>query len=266
VSRWLAAAALILISTGSASPQQQKRTGTNQPSPATLAEMGWERGETLVYNLTWLRIVGGSATFSIAPAAGDPSRLRMNSVAQSNALFFFKVRDEIESVVDRDTFSTLLYRKKLNERGRIKQEETNVDPARHVAVRKEREIPVPATVFDPLSLIYHLRTLDLSPGRTHHFSVIADGKVYIVETLVAERETVSTEGGTFHCVRVEPKLRAGGIFRDDDDNRLQVWYTDDERHIPVRIRTDVKVGTITASLKSAQVGTATIIQGKSRRD
>jgi Protein of unknown function (DUF3108) len=262
VSRWLAVAALILVSAGSASPQQQKRTAAT--APATLAEMGWERGETLVYNLTWLRIVGGSATFNIAPVAGDASRLRMNSVAQSNALFFFKVRDEIDSVVDRDTFSTLFYRKKLNERGRIKQEETAVDPARRVAVRKEKEIAVPTPVFDPLSLIYHLRTLDLTPGRTHHFSVIADGKVYVVETLVAERETVSTEGGTFHCVRVEPKLRAGGIFRDDDDNRLQVWYTDDERHIPIRIRTDVKVGTITASLKSAQVGTAMIIQGKGK--
>jgi hypothetical protein len=264
MSRRLAVAALILAMAGSGSPQQQKRAAAAAPSPTTLAEVGWERGETLVYNLTWLRLVGGTATFTIGPVPADASRFRINSVAQSNAFFFFKVRDEIESFVDRETFSTLVYRKKLNERGRIKQEETTVDAPRHIAMRKEKEIAVPNPVYDPLSLIYHLRTLDLTPGRTHHFSVIADGKVYVVETLVAERETVSTEGGTFHCVRVEPKLRAGGIFRDDGDNRLQIWYSDDERHIPIRIRTDVKVGTITASLKTAQVGAAMIIQKSDR--
>lgn len=242
MKRWVAILLVACASEAAAGPPQAPFRQRNN------AEQVWQSGETLTYNLTWLRVIGGSATFTIGPVAGEP-RLRITCLAQSSAFFFLKVRDEIESIVDRDTFSTLRYRKTLNERGRTKSEETTIDQAKKIATRKEKEIAVPSPVYDPFSLIYHIRTLDLSPGRIHHFSVIADGKVYLVETTVDHRESITTDAGTFACVVVEPKLRGGGIFRDED-SRLLIWYSDDDRHVPVRIRSDVRFGTITASLRT----------------
>jgi hypothetical protein len=48
-------------------------------------------------------------------------------------------------------------------------------------------------------------------------------------------------------------MRHGGIFRDEN-NRLVIWFSDDQRRIPVRIRSYLAVGTITASLQSSELG------------
>jgi hypothetical protein len=225
--------------------------------PGNYLQGAFSHGEKLDFSLTWLGIDGGNATMSIAPVADDVTKYRMTSLAQSNRSFarIFKVHDEIESVVSRETFSTLQYRKHLQEGKRVKEDDTSVDETRHVATRKRQDavdFPVPSQVFDPLSLIFHIRALELSPGKTYHFELMSDGKVYPVTVSVLGREVVRTEAGRFKTVIVEPKMLGSGLFRDDQ-NRLVIWYSDDERHLPIRIRSDVKVGTITAELRTAAI-------------
>lgn len=214
----------------------------------------FDAGETLDFDLAWSRISGGAARMTIAPI--DKHGYRITSVGKSGTFFshFFKVRDEIESVVARDDFSTLEYHKVLDERGRRKDELTVVDERNHVAIRKGKSIPVPHPVFDPLSLIYYIRTLDLSPGSVHEFPIIADGKLYTVVATVLNRETITTPAGTFNTVVVEPKMEGqAGVFKDEQ-NRLLIWYSDDERHLPVRVRSDLRIGSITVSLRRSSAG------------
>lgn len=214
-------------------------------------------GETLDYEVKWLKITGGTARMTIA-AQGD-DRIRITSVAKSSPAFsrFFKVRDEIETIVARDDFSTLSYVKKLDEDGDKHEEVTAIENG--VATRKKKSktktVPVPDPVFDPISLIYHLRTLDLSVGKRHDFTVIADGKVYNVHASVVRRETITTPAGTFKTVVVEPKMEAGGVAREE---RLWIWYSDDERHLPVRIRSEVNFGAVTVSLRAVTPGVRSI--------
>lgn len=211
-------------------------------------------GETLDYDLKWLKITGGSARMTIGSLGDD--RLRITSVAKSNPGFsrIFKVRDEIETVVAKKDFSTLTYLKKLDEQGDKHTEITTIEDG--VATRRRRKIKqvhVPRPVFNPISLIYHLRTLDLSPGKSHAFTVIADGKVYNVSAAVLRRDTVTTPAGKFNTVVVEPKMESEGVARRE---RLWIWYSDDDRHLPVRIRSEVSFGAITATLRGVRAGVA----------
>jgi uncharacterized protein DUF3108 len=217
-----------------------------------LAEV-FTRGELLNFSLTWLRMSGGEARMRIAPH-GD-GHLKIESIAESKDFFakIYPVRDVIESIVTREDFSTTRFQKTLNERNKHKTELTIIDPVKMVAIRKGKEIPVPRPLVDPLSTIYYLRTLDLTPGKKHRFTVIADGKVYPLDADVLYRETIKVEAGSFDTVVVEPKMRHGGIFRDEN-TRLVIWFTDDDRRIPVRIRSYLSVGTITASLESSRIG------------
>jgi hypothetical protein len=246
--RRICAAILVLSSLVSARALAQ----TSNPTPSLTD--AFNAGEKLTFSLAWVRVIGGTAQMTIGPVAGQPT-YRMTSLMQSNSVFslIFRVRDEVESVVDRQAFSTIRYQKVLNERGKTKNELTVIDPERHVAVRKGSEIPVPHPVFDPLSLMYHLRTLELTPGTTLRFSVIADGRVYVMEAAVTGREVIQSEAGRFETVVVEPKMQEGGIFRDER-NKLVLWYSDDARHLPVRIRSEFKAGNITATLRSVQIG------------
>lgn len=234
----------------------QTQTLLARPAPArgSYIEEAFSKGERLEYSLAWLRVVGGTASLSIAPDSSG-KRVKMSSVARSGSVFarIYPVRDEIESIVRSNTFSTLRFHKILNERSRYKEELTVVDEARGVAIRKGRQTKVPTPVFDPLSTIYHLRRLDLTPGLKHTFDVLADGKVYSMEAEVMGREVVTTEAGNFKTVVVEPRMPHGGIFRDEN-NRMVIWFSDDERHIPVRIRSYITHGTITATLQSFSLG------------
>lgn len=223
---------------------------------ASPAHQVFDAGETLDYSLTWLKITGGGARMTIAPTRDG--NYRITSVGKSSRGFsrIFRVRDEIETIVSREDFSTVRYTKRLDEAGDKMEEVTTV--ADGVATRKRKKIKkvdVPRPVFDPISVIYYLRTMDLSPDVSHELTLIADGKVYKVHARVVRRETITTPAGTFKTVLVEPEMESAGVPREE---RLYIWYSDDERRIPVRIRSEVKVGAITATLRKISSGAGAI--------
>jgi hypothetical protein len=210
------------------------------------------KGETLDYNLTWLKVTGGTARMTIGPGADD--RYRITSVARSSPRFsrFFRVHDELESHVSQDDFSMLRYVKRLDEDGDTIEEVTTVADGVATRTRKKvKRVPVPRPVFDPISVIYYLRTVDLAPGKAYELTLIADGKVYTVHARVVRREILQTPAGKFSTVMVEPEMTSGGVPRAE---RLFIWYSDDDRRLPVRIRTEVKVGAITATLRGITNG------------
>jgi hypothetical protein len=221
-------------------------------SALTPVQESYAKGETLDYTVTWMKVTGGTARMTISPV--DDSLYRITSVAKSSGSLsrFFKVRDEIESTVAREDFSTLRYEKRLDERGDKMVEVTTIENGIASRKRKKvRTIPVPRPVFDPISVIYYFRTLELSPGKSYELNLISDGKPYTVHARVVRREQVQTPAGTFSTLLVEPQMANAGVQREE---RLFIWYSDDERHLPVRIRTEVKFGSVTATLKAVTSG------------
>jgi hypothetical protein len=57
--------------------------------------------------------------------------------------------------------------------------------------------------------------------------------------------------GIFDTYLVEPDLKdIGGVFRKSKNAKLEVWVTSDNRHIPVKIKSKVIVGSFVAELIS----------------
>jgi hypothetical protein len=234
---------------------------------ASPVEQAFAEGETLDYQLVWLRMTGGTARMTIAPLNGERPALRITSIGRSSPGFsrIYKVRDEIESIVARKDFSTLRYSKKLDEKNQKREEVTVIEgevATRTRSRRTEQKIDVPRPIMDPISVIYHLRTLDLSEGNAHRLTLIADGKIYQVNARVVRRETIQTPAGRFATVVVEPEMISGGEAREE---RLFIWFSDDERRIPVRIRSEIRVGAITATLSGVSRGVTSIEPPSLRR-
>jgi hypothetical protein len=74
-----------------------------------------------------------------------------------------------------------------------------------------------------------------------------------MEVRVLGRETVKTPAGKFKCVVLEPLLKAGGIFKNK--GRLVIWLTDDERRIPVLMKSKVMIGSVKVVLREIRPGT-----------
>jgi hypothetical protein len=73
-----------------------------------------------------------------------------------------------------------------------------------------------------------------------------------MEVRVLGRQKVKTPAGTFSCVAIEPVLKAGGIFKNK--GRLVIWLTDDERRMPVLMKSKVAVGSISVVLQEVKPG------------
>jgi hypothetical protein len=68
-----------------------------------------------------------------------------------------------------------------------------------------------------------------------------------MEVRVLGRETIKTPAGKFNCVVIEPLLKAGGIFKNN--GRLVIWLTDDERRMPVLMKSKVAIGSVKVVLQ-----------------
>ncbi|MCQ2411141.1 MAG: DUF3108 domain-containing protein, partial [Elusimicrobiaceae bacterium] len=64
---------------------------------------------------------------------------------------------------------------------------------------------------------------------------------------VTGRQTVKTAAGRFSCLVVEPQFRGEGIFVSKGKN-LKVWLTDDAYKMPVKMKTEVFIGSVSAEL------------------
>jgi hypothetical protein len=56
--------------------------------------------------------------------------------------------------------------------------------------------------------------------------------------------------GYFECLKFNPSIQAGRVFRKD--SKLYLWITNDGNRIPVKAQVEVLVGTVTMELTDAK--------------
>lgn len=106
----------------------------------------------------------------------------------------------------------------------------------------KKVIKIPNGTQDELSMIYFLRCKQLAAGNVYYFPLISKGKVVKVELKVTRGERMKVkEFGLVNTL----------IVQTSDGSRL--WLTDDNRHLPIRIETDTKIGKTSAVLVKREV-------------
>jgi hypothetical protein len=105
---------------------------------------------------------------------------------------------------------------------------------------------VTEATFDSLSCFAYARTKQLEPGVKFSIDIYDGKELHPAVVTVLRRETVKTAAGEFKTVVVHPKLKTGGIF--DKTGDLLIWMTDDARHLPVKMVSKVRIGSVTAEL------------------
>lgn len=214
-------------------------------------------GESLKFSVQYGFIKAGHAYLEVPEMRDWEGRQSYVLVAraESNAFFsrFYKVRNRIESTWDSAGRYSHRYSENRREGGHKASSEIVFDYERQQAVYADgREFPIPPDVQDALSSFYFTRTRSLPLGGSVFFDYHASRKSLPLEVRVLGRERVKTPAGKFDCVVVEPVLKAGGIFKNK--GRLVIWLTDDERRMPVMMRSKVTIGSISVMLVEAKTG------------
>ena len=167
------------------------------------------------------------------------------------------VRDRIDAYADFEMKHSVLYKKKQLE-GTTKRDivvKFNWDKkeASYTNFEEKRDpIEILPGTFDPLSVFYFARLFDLNTDLTIERPV-TDGKKNIIgRAPIIKRETVKLKIGTFDTYLMEPEVEhIGGVFEKSKGAKIQLWVTADQRQIPVKIRSEVIVGSFVGELISA---------------
>jgi hypothetical protein len=225
----------------------------------TEAQTAFAPGETIRYVIKYGILPSGVATLEIRST--DTVRGRpvyyLHSEARTNKTIdaFFKVRDKNESWMDVQSLASLRFRQSMREGGYMREVETDYDhAARSFTYRKRRkgketvvEGPIPPFVQDVLSSLYFIRTRPLVVGQTYTLDANSGAVNWPLRVHVLRKEKVRVPAGVFQCLRLDPILAGEGIFQAK--GKLLVWVTDDERRVPVLLRSKVAVGAFDAEMR-----------------
>lgn len=173
---------------------------------------------------------------------------------------FFKVRDKYESWVLPKTIKPVYYKRDVYEGGfkidinyRFLRSENiaysyskaNDNPA------KLDTVEIDDCTFDIVSIIYHMRNIDLSSiniNDTVPLTILLDREVYHLYIRYLGKEDKKIKGnGTFNCLKFSAAVVKGTVFKGGET--LTLWVTADKNRIPVYAESPIIIGNVRVKLK-----------------
>ncbi len=235
--------------------------GMLEQPPVDPPQMAFQDGEWFKF-----RIHYGIFNASYAELEIKKKRLNGNKVyhikgkGESTGLLdlFFKVDDKYETYIDRDEVKPYRFIRKINEGGHIKDIQIDFDHDAGTALVHNKKYDTKETMEikpqtqDMVSAFYRLRNLvdvnSLQPGDEFVLPMFFDNENYDFKLKFLKYETVKTKFGKVKACKFRPYVQSGRVFEEEE--ALTVWISADENKIPLRIKADILVGSITADLEA----------------
>jgi hypothetical protein len=108
--------------------------------------------------------------------------------------------------------------------------------------------PTVAQPLDDAAFFYFLRTIPLEMGKKYEYERYFRQEMNPVVIKVIKREKMELPNGKeVACLVLSPVVGDEGIFAPRAQALL--WLTDDERRVPVQIRSKLPFGTVTLTLE-----------------
>lgn len=234
-----------------------------QPPAATAPETAATKTpekEVLEYAVEWRLVNAGRATVSWDATskkerAEYETRLHLESTGLVSR--FFRVNDDYTVAMNKNMCASESLMK-AHEASRNRETKVIFDESQHKAIYNEKDLTkntvitketeIPPCVHDILGGLFHLRTVNLEPGKSIQVPV-SDGKKSVMMKVQCERrEDLRTPLGPRKTVMYEAFAFNDVLYHRP--GRLYIWLTDDARRVPVQIqvRLQFTIGTITLKL------------------
>jgi hypothetical protein len=227
-----------------------------QAAPLTPPHPGFSfpQKQTLTYSVDWRVFPAGTAVLHFE-AVGDRERISANADTIGAINLLFHVGDRFQSTFDREKGCTYEFDKQTVEGRRQINSTLRLDYAQGKSILDEKnmvtgqtkhlEMSIPGCLTDLLTGVYYASSQPMEVGKNFVIPVVDALHTVSVTMKVEGREEIKTSLGTFKTLRVQPTADAGVV---KNRGNIWIWYTDDERHLPVQMRARLFWGTITFRL------------------
>jgi Protein of unknown function (DUF3108) len=265
-----AGVAIVIALVAQTTAQHQKprrapaRSAASPAAPAAVPAdkvVPFRAGETLTYDISWSSyLTAGVATLSVRDkrAAGGSSAYYIVAEGQPTGLVskLYGVYYKLDTLLDARLLLPL--------RGSVYSQEgsrrrTRITVFDHATRRAEYEVKTTTDVKtsvglarysqDALSAVYALRAIPLKENIRLTMPVCDGGKMYRVQFSVGRTEPVRVGAASIPAFRITPTIAdaAGAIV----GRPLTLWISADARHVPVKLKADLAIGSIDLTLRDA---------------
>lgn len=166
---------------------------------------------------------------------------------------FYKVRNRYESYVDQKTLLPYYYAENRHEGSWNHSDKVTFNHETDKITANKGTYPYTGKVFDFVSAYYFARTIDISKmhvGDKFELKYFLDDGINSLGITYVGKERVTCSMGTFNCLKFNPTIIPGRIFKKN--SKLYLWITDDDNRIPVKAQVEVILGSITMDLTGAK--------------
>ena len=207
---------------------------------------------TIYYNVIGLYVNAGKAEFTIKESTWDNTpTYTFTATGKSNSKYdwIFKVRDKYESVVDKKTLLPYQFIRQINEGSFHQKQDVQFNQKANTALQEGTMYKTTDCTFDVISAIYAARNINYANAQLNDkitLNFFLDKQLYPSYFKFLGRSEITTQYGKFKVIKLAPLLLKGTMF--DGGEKMVIWVTDDENHIPVRIETPIIIGSIKVDL------------------
>jgi hypothetical protein len=228
------------------------------PLPAPRPGYSFPAKETFTYAVDWRVFPAATAVLRLE-ADGVKEHLTATADTIGAINLLFHVSDKFQSTFDREKGCTAEFDKQTVEGRRQITSTLKLDYAQGKSLLDEKnlttgqtkhlETGIPSCLTDLLTGVFYASSQTMVVGKSFDMPVSDPLKTVVVTMKVEGREELKLPAGTFKTVRVEPTAEAGVV---KNRGQIWIWYTDDDRHLPVQMRARSFWGTITFRLASVE--------------
>jgi hypothetical protein len=233
-------------------------------NPCSMENTVFQSEEVLVYkiyyNWNFIWIPAGEILFKVTDEGGQ-YHLSAKGKTYSSYEWFFKVRDNYDTYINKETLLPTTGIRDVNEGNYTLYDKVTFDQERRktISVRGDhkdktilREFDVDACMHDVLSIIYYTRNLDfeqVEEGEEFPVQIFMDKKSWPLKVKYkGKQEKTKVKGnGHFRTIKFSPEVITGEVF--EKGTEMNIWATDDKNKIPVLIESPVSVGAVKVVLQ-----------------
>ena len=223
-----------------------------------LSESSFKEGEELSYRLKYGLISAAEGVLKVEKTSLDfKNNPTFHLVAHGTTAgpfsMFYTVKNRYDSYIYKNTFLPYYYTDNIREGNYRRNDKIYFDQKTRSITGNKGEFTGAEQTFDLLSAYYFARNLDLSGvkvGETFKLNYFLSDEVTSLGITYVGKERIKTPMGTFDCLKFNPEIAPGRIFRKD--SKLYLWVTDDGNRIPVKARVEILIGSVTLELTDAK--------------
>ena len=221
----------------------------------------FKSGEKLEYRLNYGFFYASYACLTLKVEVLDGIKvLRATSIGRTTGLarLFFKVDDIYETFFPKEKVKPVKSIRDIYEGGYEMEAQTIYDYKNNKALfydklkNIKKEFDIHPDIQDIISTFYYLRKhfdiSSLKPNDLIYVDIFFDKEIYPFKMMFLGIERIKTKFGIVECMKLRPYMESGRVFRDNEG--IKIWVTNDDNRVPIKVKADLRVGSIVANLVS----------------